>query len=86
MKFIYTAGQYIQKMGRMFAFGQPVEVTDKATIMALEKDPAFTKLGEIQVEKVQETAQTVLADECPKCGKVVKRGKFMHQKYCKGSK
>lgn len=81
MKFIYTAGQYTQKLGRMFAFGQPVEVTDKATIMVLEKDPDFKK-----AESPQEVAKEVLADECPKCGKVVKRGKFMHQKHCKGSK
>jgi hypothetical protein len=83
VKFIYTAGQYIQKMGRMFAFGQPVEVTDKATIMALEQNPDFKKVTD---EKIQDTPQAVLADECPKCGKIVKRGKFMHQKHCKGSK
>lgn len=23
-------------------------------------------------------------DACPKCGRVLKRGMYMHQKYCKG--
>lgn len=82
MKFIYQ-GIYTQFKGRMFAFGQPVEVNDKATIMALEQNPDFRKVTD---EKVQETPKAVLADECPKCGKVVKRGKFMHQKHCQGPK
>ncbi len=34
-------------------------------------------------EKQETTPKTVLSDECPKCGKIVKRGKVMHQKYCK---
>ena len=74
MKFVYE-GTYTQFMGRMFAFGREVEVTDRATIAALEKRSDFRK-----VEKIEETA--VLADECPTCHKIVKRGKFMHQKYC----
>ena len=80
MKYVYN-GKYTQFMGRMFAFGNPVEVTDRATIQALEKNPDFRK---VEDEKKQETAETtVLSDECPKCHKIVKRGKFMHQKYCK---
>jgi hypothetical protein len=78
MKFVYS-GKYTQFMGRVFAFGKPVDVTDKATIAALEKNAEFRKANE---EKIEETAQTVLSDECPTCGKIVKRGKFMHQKYC----
>lgn len=83
MKFIYE-GQYTQKMGRMFAFGQPVEVNDKATIMVLENDPDFRKTEDEKAP--QETPKEVLSDECPKCGKIVKRGKYMHQKHCKGVK
>jgi hypothetical protein len=78
MKFVYE-GTYTQFMGRMFAFGREVEVTDRATIAALEKRSDFRKVDE---KKIEETAQTVLSDECPTCGKIVKRGKFMHQKYC----
>ena len=72
MKFVYE-GTYTEFMGRMFAFGNAVEVTDRATIKALEKRSDFRKVQEIQA---------VLADECPTCHKIVKRGKFMHQKYC----
>jgi hypothetical protein len=74
MKFVYE-GTYTEFMGRMFAFGREVEVTDRATIAALEKRSDFRKVD-------QKTQETVLADECPTCHKIVKRGKFMHQKYC----
>lgn len=80
MKFVYQ-GPYIQLMGRMFAFGKPQDITDKATIAVLEKRSDFKK-----VEDEKEQPKVVLSDECPKCGKIVKRGKVMHQKYCKGSK
>jgi hypothetical protein len=83
MKFVYQ-GPYIQIMGRMFAFGKPQEVNDPATISVLEKRSDFKKVEDEKEEK-QET-QTVLSDECPKCGKIVKRGKFMHQQHCKGLK
>jgi hypothetical protein len=73
MKFVYE-GTYTEFMGRMFAFGREVEVTDRATIAALEKRSDF--------RKVDQKMQEVLADECPTCHKIVKRGKFMHQKYC----
>lgn len=81
MKYAYN-GKYTQFMGRVFAFGKPVDITDRATLIALDKNPDFRK---VEDEKKQETAQTeVLSDECPKCGKIVKRGKFMHQKHCQG--
>lgn len=72
-------------MGRLFMNYQPTEIQDKATLMAIENHPDFEKVTD--EEKVQAPAETkVLADECPKCGKVVKRGKYMHQKHCKGKK
>lgn len=83
MKFVYS-GPYIQIMGRMFAFGAPQDVTDKATIAVLEKRSDFRKVED--EEENQAPAKTVLADECPKCGRTVKRGKFMHQQYCKGKR
>jgi len=82
MKFIYTAGPFKQYLGRMFAFGNPQEVTDRATIAALEKHPDFRK---VEDEKEEDQApKAVLSDTCPKCGKTVTRGKVMHQKWCKG--
>lgn len=46
MRFVYTAGDYTQFMGRMFAFGKPTEVTDKATIAALLKRKDFRKVDD----------------------------------------
>lgn len=55
MKFIYTAGQYTQFMGRMFAFGQPQEVSDNATIAALRKRSDFKEVKDGQ-EQIQAPA------------------------------
>jgi hypothetical protein len=83
MKFIFKGGPYRHFMGRLFAFGLPTNVTDKATIAALENQPGFVKVKEESVELVEKTP---IPDVCPKCGKTVKRGKVMHQKHCKGPK
>jgi hypothetical protein len=73
MKYAYI-GQYKEFMGRVFAYGKPVEITDRATLEAIEKQPGFQKVED----------KEVMSDECPKCHKIVKRGKVMHQKWCKG--
>ena len=78
MKFKCTTEPYRHFMGRLFPNYQPVEVTDRATIEALEKHRDFVK-----VEEVEEKTE-LLPDVCPKCGRTVKRGKVMHAKYCKG--
>jgi hypothetical protein len=78
MKFIYLASNYHHFRGQLFAFKKPTEVTDKATIEALQRNPDFMRVDETEPQK------TPMPDECPKCGKVVKRGKYMHQKFCKG--
>jgi len=83
MKYVYE-GKYIQVAGRMFAFGSPVEVNDAATQRILDARPDFRRVEDAKEEPRQ--GEAVLSDACPKCGKVVKRGKFMHQKYCKGPK
>src|SRR3990167_10673108 len=84
MKFVCTTSNFRHLMGRLFANGLPTEVTDRATIMALEHNQDFKKVSDEKA--IQETPKapvlSVLSDECPKCGKVVKRGKFMHQKHC----
>ena len=56
-------------------------MSDQATIDALAKHPDFEKAEDEKA--IQETPKEVLSDQCPKCGKVVKRGKYMHQKWCK---
>lgn len=72
MKYVYN-GKYTQFMGRQFAYGNPVEITDRATLEALAKRTDFSRYED----------KAVLSDECPKCHRIVKRGKFMHQKHCK---
>ncbi len=55
MKFIYLAGAYTQFMGRTFAFKKPTEVTDRATISALQKNPDFMRVDD-EPEKEQAPA------------------------------
>jgi hypothetical protein len=82
MKYVYN-GHYTTYLGRVFAYGKPVEVNDRATIQALEKHPDFRKIEDGKEEN-QAPSKAVLSDICPKCGKTVTRGKVMHQKWCKG--
>ena len=81
MKFICVTEPYRHFRGLLFQGGRATDVRDQATINALENHPDFKKVTD--EEKVQAPTKEVLADECPKCGKVVKRGKYMHQKHCK---
>ena len=77
MKFICLTENYRHFRGVLFAFKKPTEVTDTATIEALARNPDFMRVDD-------EKKPAKLADICPKCGKTVKRGKFMHAKFCKG--
>lgn len=83
MKYIYS-GKYIQVAGRMFAFGKPVEVNDKATQRILDGRPDFRRLEDAVREETQGTGQGKAVLGCPKCGKQIKRGLVMHMKWCKG--
>lgn len=76
MKFVCTTEPYRHYRGILFSHYKPTEVNDKGTIEALMKHPDFQAVDE----------KNQIPDVCPKCGKTVKRGKVMHQKYCKGAK
>jgi len=77
MKFIYD-GDYKTVDGVTFMFRNPTTVENKTTIEKLMKDPQFKRYHE-------ETTQVItLPDICPKCGRLVKQGKVMHQRFCKG--
>ena len=82
--FRFMEGDFAQFRGQVFLYGKPTKVTDRATIDALRRNPIFEEIKDEAQE--QETAEaTVLnKDECPKCGRIVSHGKYMHQKYCKG--
>lgn len=56
MKFIYIAGAYTQFMGRTFAFKKATEVTDRATIAALQKNTDFKRIDDDEQAKEQAPA------------------------------
>lgn len=94
MKFVYTKGQYRQFRGHVFAWHQPTDIQDRATIEACLRDPTFERIEDAvrQEEVPQAPAPQVIArevidpDACPKCGRVVKQGRYMHEKFCKGDR
>lgn len=83
MKFICITEPYRHFRGWLFAFKRPTEVTDKATIQALLKHPDFMRVDDEKKDEAP-AEKVLIPDVCPKCGKTVKRGKFMHQKHCMG--
>lgn len=86
MKFAYTGGPYKEYRGYVFTYGNPTDVADKATIEALSVNPLYRRIDDaVQREERQEAAEEVKDDACPKCGKVLTRGKHIHVKYCKGT-
>ena len=80
MKYVYQ-GMYTCFMGRMFFNGNAVDITDKATLGAIQKRTDFRRVDDEKKDKAP-TEKVLIPDECPKCGKIVKRGKFMHAKFC----
>lgn len=84
MKFIYD-GEYREFRGYVFKWGKPTTVEDQGTIEAISKEKGFSRYEEAEQEATQENA---ILDKyaCPKCGKHVKQGHYMHVKHCKGPK
>ena len=78
MKYIYTGGNYREFRGRVFAHGNAVDITDRGTLAAIAKEPDFKPVEE---EKPVEEKP----DACPKCGRVVKQGRYLHIKHCRGA-
>jgi hypothetical protein len=67
--------------GYVFMNGNPVTITDKGTLLAIQKEPGFE---EVQDEEKEAPPQVLNPHECPKCGRVFKQGIYLHTKYCKG--
>lgn len=78
-KYVYTNGARHYR-GYFFHSGKPVTITDRATLAAIQKEKHF----ELVEEKTEAEAKVLAKDECPKCGKVIKQGMYMHQKWCRG--
>lgn len=86
MKFIYTEGKYHEFRGYVFMYGKPTSVTDQATIQALLARDDFKPLSEEAKNDApkEETPAAIEEDTCPKCGRYVKQGRYLHIKFCKG--
>lgn len=74
MRFVCTTSNYRSFRGYVFAYGKPTTVRDRATLEAIRKDPSFSEVKEEHINP----------DECPKCGKFIRRGRVMHVRFCKG--
>lgn len=84
MKF-YSTEKYREFRGYVFANGHPVTINDRAAIEAMLKEPTLKEFND-EAPKETETAKTPVLDPfaCPKCGRHVKQGRFLHVKHCKG--
>jgi PHP family Zn ribbon phosphoesterase len=88
MKFVHIGGDIRFIDGNMFLFKNAVDVVNKSTIEKLLKDPDFevyqeaTLFQEKKETKKEEKKEN--PDACPKCGRVIKQGKYLHAKHCKG--
>jgi hypothetical protein len=79
-QFIYTGGKYREFRGYVFANGNPVTILDRGALEAIRKDATFKQVDQAQEAETIATAET----GCPKCGKIIGRGRAIHVKYCKG--
>jgi len=91
MRYIYTGGPYREFRGYVFVGEKPVTITDRGTLLALERMHDFKPCEERHEEEKTEAktevltpAKATVANACPKCGRVLSRGMFMHRKYCRG--
>ena len=58
-----------------------MRVDEKPSEEGLEEG-ATTPLPDPVASSLGDPGKPKIPDICPKCGKTVKRGKFMHAKYC----
>ena len=88
MRYIYTGGPYREFRGYVFIGATPVTITDRATLLALERmhdfKPCEERHEEEKTEAKAEVLKATVKNACPKCGRVLARGMVMHQRWCKG--
>lgn len=85
MRFVYTQGKYREFRGYVFMYGQPTSVTDHATIEALLQREDFKPVVEEQKRDEPKTETAAAPDgTCPKCGRYIRQGRYMHIKFCRG--
>lgn len=88
MRFLYNAGEYKEFRGHVFMHGKPTTITDKATEEAVLQRSDFTRCKDEEIPKQaeqgkrEEETPVLNNDACPKCGKIVRQGKYMHVRWC----
>lgn len=89
MRFVCSE-PYVQFWGYMFQHGRPVDVHDRGTIERCLHDSRFRRLDDEEEVKGQapdaKAVQMLDPRACPKCGRIVMRGRYLHIKHCKGAK
>ena len=93
MKFIHVGGDIADFDGYTFMFKNPVDVTNQYTIDRLMKNPkfivvessdvSFTQLND-NLNRIMVETKVTASTVCKKCGKQLKQGIYLHEKYCKG--
>ena len=87
MKYIYTLGPWKEFYGYVFYDGKPTDVKDRATLEKIQKNADFQLYEETHNEEVEEEASPpsgiLKGKECSKCHKLIPKGWYMHQKYCR---
>jgi len=85
MKYVYTKGKWREYYGYIFYDGRPTEVTDRATLERIKREVDFQPYEETEDEEAQasDTKTVLKGKECSKCHKLIPRGWYMHQRYCR---
>lgn len=60
MKYVFTEGPYREFRGYVFANGNPVTITDRGTLEAIQKDHSFRRYDE-EIQR-QEAPEEVLTE------------------------
>lgn len=82
MKYVFD-GEYAQFRGYVFSHGKPTEINDRGTLEEIKNHPAFRPFEEVTAVVAEQKPDP---KACPKCGKVIGRGRYFHEKYCAGPK
>lgn len=80
-RYVYK-GQYREFRGYQFWNGKPVTITDRGTLEAIKREADFEVVDESP--PVPEVLTLPERFACAKCGKAMRQGRFLHEKYCKG--
>jgi hypothetical protein len=86
LKYIYTKGKWREYFGYIFFDGKPTDVTDKATLERIKREVDFQPYEESEdgeEAQASDTPTVLKGKECSKCHKIIPRGWYMHQRYCR---